>query len=202
MSRTVPRRRRATAISGAAIIASLGVTAWLSLAIRLEAQLAPAPVAGSSSSAAGQGLLAPAPAAVRGRYLDVTPSVIRDPQTQRLTLVVDITPKPGMRVYAPGNKDYKPVDLVFDASTGFTASATKYPAAEDFVFAPLHERVKVYTSTFRLTRDLVRVLKTAPAGGADVATSLTVTGRVEYQACDDTVCYLPQTVPITWSLPR
>lgn len=185
-----------------AVVAAMGVTAWLSLDVRLDAQLAPAPVPGSSSTAAGQGLLAPAPATVRGRYLDATPTVSRDPRTGQLTLAVDITPKPGMRVYAPGNKDYKPVDLVVEPATGFTTTSTKYPVAEDFVFAPTRERVKVYTSTFRLTRDLVGVPKKGPAGGADAATHLTVTGRVEYQACDDTVCYLPQTVPMTWSLPR
>lgn len=210
MSRPVPsqalprlsRLSRLLRMTRKAVVAAMGLTAWLSLDVRLDAQLAPAPVPGSSSTAAGQGLLAPAPAAVRGRYLDATPTVSRDPRTGQLTLAVDITPKPGMRVYAPGNKDYKPVDLVVEPATGFTTTSTKYPVAEDFVFAPTHERVKVYTSTFRLTRDLVGVPKKGPLGGADAATNLTVTGRVEYQACDDTVCYLPQTVPMTWSLPR
>ena len=31
-------------------------------------------------------------------------------------------------------------------------------------------------------------------------TSLTIKGRFEYQACDDKVCFTPQSVPLSWTL--
>jgi hypothetical protein len=31
--------------------------------------------------------------------------------------------------------------------------------------------------------------------------SIVVSGRLEYQACDDKVCYMPQSVPVKWTLP-
>ena len=117
-----------------------------------------------------------------------------------MTLVVDVVPKAGMRVYAPGNKDYKPVDLQLDAAAGLTAGATQYPKAEDFLFVPLNERVKVYTSAFRLTRDVAGAAITGAAPASDAAPARSLTGRLEYQACDDKVCYLPQTLALTWSL--
>jgi hypothetical protein len=27
-----------------------------------------------------------------------------------------------------------------------------------------------------------------------------VEGRLEYQACDDKVCYLPQSIPVSWTI--
>jgi hypothetical protein len=31
--------------------------------------------------------------------------------------------------------------------------------------------------------------------------TLTLTGTIEYQACDDSICYTPSSVPVSWSLP-
>jgi hypothetical protein len=30
---------------------------------------------------------------------------------------------------------------------------------------------------------------------------LTITGTVRYQACDDAICYVPQTVAVKWIVP-
>ena len=30
---------------------------------------------------------------------------------------------------------------------------------------------------------------------------LTIAGVINYQACDDRVCYLPESVPLEWNLP-
>jgi hypothetical protein len=30
--------------------------------------------------------------------------------------------------------------------------------------------------------------------------ALTIAGTLEYQACDDTVCFIPQSVPLTWTV--
>ena len=30
--------------------------------------------------------------------------------------------------------------------------------------------------------------------------SITLTGTLEYQACDDTICYNPASIPLSWTL--
>ena len=41
-----------------------------------------------------------------------------------------------------------------------------------------------------------------PQGAAALKdqTALTIQGTLSYQACDDTVCFTPQTVPLTWTI--
>jgi hypothetical protein len=53
--------------------------------------------------------------------------------------------------------------------------------------------VPVYTGQFRLVRD-VTVQKQAKPG------ELVVEGALRYQACDEKVCYVPQSVPLKWTL--
>jgi hypothetical protein len=76
-----------------------------------------------------------------------------------------------------------------------------YPASEIYHFKPLDERVEVYQRAFRLVQD-VTVLATSEAQKLlSTQQTVTVTGRFEYQACDDTLCYSPQSVPVSWELP-
>lgn len=166
------------------------LAAALGAAGPVHAQLAPAPPAGGQSTISSPAVgLAPPPATVKGRYLDAVPSVVRG--DGGLLLVVDLVPKPGMRVYAPGNKGYTAVQLSVDPVAGRTFAPTKYPKPDTYLFAPLNERVLVFASPFRLSRAVSTAA--GPARGP-------VTGRVEYQACDDKVCYLPQTLSVSWNL--
>jgi Disulphide bond corrector protein DsbC len=52
----------------------------------------------------------------------------------------------------------------------------------------------VFQKPFRLTQD-VSLDKSAKAGS-----TVTVTGTVNYQACDDRVCYPPESSPVTWTV--
>ena len=47
----------------------------------------------------------------------------------------------------------------------------------------------------RIVQD-VTVARTAPRGG-----SIAVSGTLRYQACDDSLCYPPRNVPVTWTVP-
>ncbi len=38
------------------------------------------------------------------------------------------------------------------------------------------------------------------AGAGARRETLTITGTLHYQACDDTVCYRPVDVPVTWTI--
>lgn len=118
----------------------------------------------------------------------------------RLSLALDISPKPGMHVYAPGQEGYIAVALTLNADPAFTAGKTKYPASETIVMKIVNERQRVYAKPFRITQDVTlastpEVRRRAAAGGA-----LTIKGSLRYQACDEAVCYLPVTLPIAWTV--
>ena len=120
----------------------------------------------------------------------LAPRVIKS--GQQLTVSVDVAPKPGMHVYAPGSK-YRPIRITFDAQPALTIDDPVYPQATPYYFKPLNETVDVYQSAFRL---LVKMRTSAAAQRR----SIVLKGALEYQACDDRVCYLPESVPLTWTV--
>ena len=120
----------------------------------------------------------------------------------RFHLALDVTPKPGMHVYAPGADalGYRVIGLHLDTPGFLRALPAEYPASEIYHFEPLDERVPVYQRPFRLVQELV--VEGSPEAAAQLAEldALTLTGRLDYQACDDAVCFNPASVPLTWTL--
>jgi DsbC/DsbD-like thiol-disulfide interchange protein len=111
----------------------------------------------------------------------------------RISLVVDIRPKAGMHVYAPGGK-YAPVTLKVPPQPLVKAHHLVYPAAEDYFFEPLNEHLQVYSAPFRLAVDVTI------ANRKTSASSVTLKGTLDYQACDDRFCYLATSVPLQWTV--
>ena len=72
----------------------------------------------------------------------------------RVSLVVQVTPRPTMHLYAPGKHGYQVVRLVIDPQPWLRAHETTYPSSEIYHFKPLDERVEVYSKPFRLVRDV------------------------------------------------
>ncbi len=107
-------------------------------------------------------------------------------------LVLDITPGPKMHVYAPGAKDYVPIELELN-SAGVRAGKLTYPPSQDWYFEPTKEHIPVYQAPFKLAQDIV-IASTVKPG------TLIVTGVLKYQACDDTICYNPVTAPVSWTV--
>jgi peroxiredoxin len=116
------------------------------------------------------------------------------------SLVADVTPKPGMHVYAPGAHSYQVVRVSVDPQPVLVTRPATYPASEMYLFEPLNERVEVYQQPFRLVLDLS--LSAAPEARKALAAldRMTITGTLEYQACSDTVCYLPQRIPLSYTI--
>ena len=110
----------------------------------------------------------------------------------RLSLYVDVSPKPKMHVYAPDQTDYIPIELKVEPASSFKPQPIQYPAAEQFFFAPLKETQRVYSKPFRITVPITLA--------QNAAFPLTIKGTVRYQACDDAICYLPQTIGVTWKV--
>ena len=127
-------------------------------------------------------------------HLLVSPSAT--PETvasgKKTTLALDITPKPRMHVYSPGQDGYIAVTLTLEPNPAITAAKAKYPAGERFFMPALNETQLVYDKPFRITQDVTVKSRTGE--------SLTINGKVRYQACDDKICYLPVTIPVSWVL--
>ena len=59
----------------------------------------------------------------------------------RLSLVVDVTPKPGMHVYAPGDHAYRVIRLRTTSPEFLRIHEASYPRPEMYRFEPLDETV-------------------------------------------------------------
>ncbi len=118
----------------------------------------------------------------------------------RLSIVLDIAPGPRVHVYAPGVSGYRPIALTIQPQPGLLLRETHFPTSEDYFFAPLDEHVPVYQKPFRIIQDVeIDPSREAAATVKDMKT-MTIAGRLDYQACDDKVCFNPQSVPLTWTL--
>ena len=104
-----------------------------------------------------------------------------------------------MHLYAPGKHGYQVVRLVIDPQpwlrTHDTCTAVgdlSFQAAQrasrgvfEAISAPARRDILA-------TPEMQKVLGSMP--------SVTITGALEYQACDDKVCFNPARVPISWTV--
>jgi hypothetical protein len=129
-------------------------------------------------------------------HLTVTTSIGNSASTPagRMSLFVDVTPKPRMHVYSPEQKQYIPIALTLETNPAFKSHTPVYPPAEKFFFEPLQETQLVYSKPFRIVQEITL------ASGKHPDTPLTIKGRLRYQACDDKVCYLPKDLTLEWSV--
>jgi DsbC/DsbD-like thiol-disulfide interchange protein len=111
----------------------------------------------------------------------------------RLHVYIDVVPKPRMHVYAPEERAYQAVSLTLAPAAGLIIGKPLFPKGERFFFAPLSETQMVFSKPFRIEIP-VTVNRSSKPGPRDL------TGTLEYQACDDTVCYIPTTTVLTWSV--
>jgi hypothetical protein len=111
-----------------------------------------------------------------------------------IKLFVDVIPDVKIHVYAPGAKDYLPIALEIAPAAGVTVGKLTYPKAQDLYFEPLNEHVPVFSAPFRLVQDVTIGRAVKPGQ------SLTLTGVLKYQACDDKICFNPVSAPLSWTV--
>jgi DsbC/DsbD-like thiol-disulfide interchange protein len=141
----------------------------------------------------------PASSRVETPHLAISTSATPLPSAGRSTLTVDVVPKPEIHVYAPAEKEAIPIALTLSPEDGVKAASPVFPAAEKFFFAPLKLTQLVYSKPFRITQD-VTVSPAAAQRVRQTGGTLVVKGTLRYQACDDKVCYVPKSVPLSWTL--
>jgi hypothetical protein len=119
----------------------------------------------------------------------------------RVTMSVNVAPRRAMHVYAPGKHDYQVVGLSITPEPWLRAEPTKYPASESYHFEPTNETVPVYSKPFRLTRELTILATPEARQQLSGKSEVTIGGVLEYQACDDKLCYPPTKVPVRFTVP-
>jgi hypothetical protein len=119
----------------------------------------------------------------------------------RFSIVVDITPKSGVHVVAPGQHNYRVVALKLEPSENLRTYKVSYPVSTELLLAPRGERLPVYAQPFRLVQDVAIVVSNetrqlAQKSGAKA----TLKGVFEYQTCTEQTCGAPQQVPLSWTV--
>lgn len=119
----------------------------------------------------------------------------------RITLTAEIRLPPDVHVYAPGAQGYKPVKLVLDDLKEIELKSAVYPQSKTLYLPAIKERVPVFEGAFRISQD-VKVSSTSEFWGSlgKDGKTLTITGKLEYQACDKTTCFVPAGIPVKWQL--
>jgi peroxiredoxin len=118
----------------------------------------------------------------------------------RFSLAVEVTPKSGIHVYAPGASKYRVISLDIAPQPHVRVARVRYPRSEIYHFVPLNERVPTFQKPFMLTVDVVPEATAEGRKAFAGKTELVLNGTLEYQACDDKVCYNPVSLPLSWKV--
>jgi len=139
---------------------------------------------------------------VAGQHLTLTTFVtdaVAAPGTH-FSVVLDIAPASRVHVYAPGAAGYKPIALTMQSQPGLIVRESRFPKPVDYVFKPLNEHVAVYDKPFRIQQDLE--IDPSPQAAIALAnrTTMPLAGMLEYQACDDKICFNPDSIALSWTI--
>jgi hypothetical protein len=119
----------------------------------------------------------------------------------RITLIAEVRLPSDVHVYAPGAQGYKPIKLVIDPVQALEFKPAIYPASKTLYLPAIKEKVPVFEGTFRISQDVKVDSGSAFWGSLGKDGQLfVITGKLEYQACDKTICYVPTSVPVKWQL--
>jgi hypothetical protein len=130
------------------------------------------------------------------QHASVVAAALASPVTSgaTVTLWADVTPDRSIHIYAEGAKDFTPVSLVLTPNAAITAGKPTYPKPDAASAPGSTDAVPAYTKTFRI--GLPVTIKPSAKPGDVVM----VAGAVNYQACDDRLCYPVAAAPVTWRL--
>jgi peroxiredoxin len=116
-----------------------------------------------------------------------------------VTLTAEVRLPPDVHVYASGTEGYKAIKLTVDPLPEFEMRRAEYPPAKVLYLPAIQERVPVFEGAFRIRQELkvnsaMDFSGALPADGREIS----VKGKLEYQACDSKICFLPASVPVEW----
>jgi cytochrome c biogenesis protein CcdA len=108
---------------------------------------------------------------------------------------VDVKVSPGFHVQSdkPRDPSLIPLTLTFDAPPGLTVGKLTFPPPKDFMLKGSDQPLAVFEGAFSIGVEFI-VAKDRAAG------EVAVPARLRYQACDETTCFRPMTIPLSWTL--
>ena len=120
----------------------------------------------------------------------------------RFSIAVKVQPKPRMHVYAPGAEKlrYRVTGLNLNPNPSVHYEPVAYPESEIYHFERLDEHVPVYQHAFMLLQEVFVLASNEAEAELAELDALTLTGTFNYQACDDELCYNPESVPLSFTL--
>jgi AhpC/TSA family/Disulphide bond corrector protein DsbC len=121
----------------------------------------------------------------------------------RVTLIAEIELPPDVHVYSPGVQGYKPIQLALQGRPGIELQPVVYPDSKVLYLEAIQEHVPVFEGKFRISQDLTVTPSRISDGLRSVFSkerTISISGDLRYQACDQRVCYPPTSVPVTWQL--
>jgi hypothetical protein len=126
----------------------------------------------------------------------VSPPVVTAVQTKNATVPLLFTVARGYHINSnhPKEEFLIPTTLKIEATTDIVIGKTVYPEGQDmsFSFAP-DEKLNVYTGNFEVDV-VVHPLRSVEPG------KYIVRGTLKYQACDNTACYPPRNLPVSFDV--
>ena len=140
---------------------------------------------------------APGEAQMRRPKAVVTPhvaeTVVPAGSPTRLALTVVLPEGLHVQSDAPRDPSLIPTTLTVDAPAGVSVTHLRYPVPSDFEQEGQPQPLAVFEHEF-VTGAEITIADDVPAG------DLVIPGRLRYQACDDRVCFAPQTAQVSWTL--
>ena len=120
----------------------------------------------------------------------------------KFSLAVDVDLGPDMHVYAPGaeSKGYRVIGLRLDPNAHVRFEPVEYPDSEIYYFEPLDEYVPVYQQPFTVLQEAVVGASRETQAALRELDALTISGSLDYQACDEAICYNPVSIPVAFTL--
>jgi cytochrome c biogenesis protein CcdA len=129
-------------------------------------------------------------------YAEATAVAIAKPVQAGTTVkaVLQVRVAKGFHIQSdkPRDPSLIPLTLAIDAPKGISVAGLTFPPAKDFLLKGSDQPLAVFEGTSPIEARLA-VAKDHPAG------DVTVPARLRYQACDDTTCFRPMTIPVTWT---
>jgi DsbC/DsbD-like thiol-disulfide interchange protein len=109
-------------------------------------------------------------------------------------LLVEVTPKKDVRLFALGAKDFTPLMLDLDLPGGVSIGKPNYPIPERQSVPGAKKPVPVYDDRVEIEQT-IKIGKNVKPGD-----TLTIDGVLTYQPCDDRITYRRASLPVTFTV--
>lgn len=113
---------------------------------------------------------------------------------QKVAIEIDINEKWHINANDPGEAYLFPSEITFDSLPHVTVGDIDYPIAEEVSFSFAENPIFVY-------HDVVYAYSTVMVSPEYAGKTITLSGKIDFQACNDLVCLLPQKAEFSLEIP-